>query len=287
MTPTQMALRFNSGSASGDRNGRTPRETRDWLFWMDVRGMSQQPVDANNTRVDVRGSQINALAGVTRRVMPGLVVGVMGGFESFDFTSQSLSGRLKGQGLTAGAYLGWQVMQGIRFDAALAHSWLDYEGQAGTASGAFAGRRLLASAGITGTYRLQAFTFEPSARIYGLWENQNAYVDSLGTAQDKNSFATGRASGGMKVSYNYVYSPAVTLIPSLGLYGDYYFSANNTAVLNSSGLAAIADGWSARLAAGLGVALTGGARMSLDTELGGIGSATYRWTLRGKVAAPF
>ncbi|WP_163473701.1 autotransporter domain-containing protein, partial [Klebsiella michiganensis] len=78
-------------------------------------------------------------------------VGVMGGFESFDFTSQSLSGRLKGQGLTAGAYLGWQVMQGIRFDAALAHSWLDYEGQAGTASGAFAGRRLLASAGITGT----------------------------------------------------------------------------------------------------------------------------------------
>uniref|UniRef100_UPI0013D3EAD5 autotransporter domain-containing protein n=2 Tax=Enterobacteriaceae TaxID=543 RepID=UPI0013D3EAD5 len=76
---------------------------------------------------DVRGSQINALAGVTRRVMPGLVVGVMGGFESFDFTSQSLSGRLKGQGLTAGAYLGWQVMQGIRFDAALAHSWLDYE----------------------------------------------------------------------------------------------------------------------------------------------------------------
>ncbi|WP_163068087.1 autotransporter domain-containing protein, partial [Acinetobacter baumannii] len=94
------------------RNGRTPRETRDWLFWMDIRGMSQQPIDANNTRVDVRGSQINALAGVTRRVMPGLVVGVMGGFESFDFTSQSLSGRLKGQGLTAGAYLGWQVMQG-------------------------------------------------------------------------------------------------------------------------------------------------------------------------------
>ncbi|WP_163823268.1 hypothetical protein, partial [Proteus mirabilis] len=67
MTPTQMSLRFNSGSASGDRNGRTPRETRDWLFWMDIRGMSQQPIDANNTRVDVRGSQINALAGVTRR----------------------------------------------------------------------------------------------------------------------------------------------------------------------------------------------------------------------------
>ncbi|WP_204351652.1 hypothetical protein, partial [Klebsiella variicola] len=65
-----------------------------------------------------------------------------------------------------------------------------------------------------------------------------------------------------------------------------YFSSNNTAVLNSSGLAAIADGWSARLAAGLGLALAGGARMSLDTELGGIGSATYRWTVRGRWPRP-
>lgn len=287
LTPTQMSLRFNSGGVSGERGGRTPRETRDWLFWMDIRGMSQQPVDTNTARVDIRGSQINALAGVTRRLTPGLVVGVMGGFESFDFTSQSLAGRLKGQGLTAGAYLGWQVMQGIRFDAALAHSWLDYEGQAGTASGAFAGRRLLASAGLTGTYRLQAFVFEPSARIFGLWENQNAYVDSLGTAQDKNSFMTGRASGGMKVSYHYAYSPVVTLIPSLGLYGDYYFSGDNAAALNSTGTAAIADGWSARLAAGLGLSIAGGAKMSVDGELGGLGSTTRRWTVRGKVAVPF
>lgn len=287
LTPTQMSLRFNSGAASGERGGRTPRETRDWLFWMDIRGMSQQPVDTNTARVDIRGSQINALAGVTRRLTPGLVVGVMGGFESFDFTSQSLAGRLKGQGLTAGAYLGWQIMQGIRFDAALAHSWLDYEGQAGTASGTFAGRRLLASAGITGTYRLQAFVFEPSARVFGLWESQNAYIDSLGTAQDKNSFMTGRASGGLKISYHYAYSPAVTLIPSLGLYGDYYFSGDSAAALNSTGTAAIADGWSARLAAGLGLSIAGGAKMSLDGELGGLGSATRRWTVRGKVAVPF
>ncbi|MBN8943188.1 MAG: Ig-like domain repeat protein [Rhizobiales bacterium] len=287
LTPTQMSLRFNSGAASGERGGRTPRETRDWLFWMDIRGMSQQPVDTNTARVDIRGSQINALAGVTRRLTPGLVVGVMGGFESFDFTSQSLAGRLKGQGLTAGAYLGWQIMQGIRFDAALAHSWLDYEGQAGTASGAFAGRRLLASAGITGTYRLQAFVFEPSARVFGLWESQNAYIDSLGTAQDKNSFMTGRASGGLKVSYNYAYSPVVTLIPSLGLYGDYYFSGDSAAALNSTGTAAIVDGWSARLAAGLGLSIAGGAKMSIDGELGGLGSTTRRWTVRGKVAVPF
>ncbi|MCA0320735.1 MAG: Ig-like domain repeat protein [Proteobacteria bacterium] len=287
ISPSEMSFRFNSGAAEGDRNSRGPRGSRDWLVWMDVRNMSQRPVDNNNLRTDVRGSQVNAIAGITRRVTPSFIVGVMGGFEGFDFTSQSVSGRLKGHGMTVGAYLGWQVMQGIRFDAALAHSWLDYEGVAGNAMGTFAGRRLLASVGISGNYKLQNFLFEPSARLYGLWENQNAYVDSLGTAQDKNSFATARASGGMRVSYTYAYKPGVTLIPTVGLFGDYYFSSTHAVVAGSTGEAAIADGWSARISAGLGLALSGGARLSVDTELGGIGSATYRWTMRGKVAVPF
>jgi hypothetical protein len=42
---------------------------------------------------------------------------------------------------------------------------------------------------------------EPSARIYALWENENAYTDSLGTLQTARTFETGRGSGGMKMGY--------------------------------------------------------------------------------------
>ena len=42
---------------------------------------------------------------------------------------------------------------------------------------------------------------EPPARVYALWENENAYTDSLGTLQTARTFKTGRGSGGMKMSY--------------------------------------------------------------------------------------
>jgi hypothetical protein len=46
-----------------------------------------------------------------------------------------------------------------------------------------------------------AYIFEPSARVYALWESEKAYTDSLGTAQAERNFTSGRASGGAKVSY--------------------------------------------------------------------------------------
>jgi hypothetical protein len=53
---------------------------------------------------DIRGGQINAIAGLTRKLTPDLLVGVLGGYENFDYTSQTLNGRLKGDGWTVTAF---------------------------------------------------------------------------------------------------------------------------------------------------------------------------------------
>src|SRR5262249_26407343 len=53
------------------------------------------------------------------------------------------------------------------------------------------------------------------------WEHENAYTDSLGTLQTDRNFATGRASGGVKVSYPLAWSSATNVAPYLGLYGDF------------------------------------------------------------------
>jgi hypothetical protein len=83
------------------------------------------------------GSQVNALVGLTRRITPSLLVGVIGGYETFDYTSQDIGGKPTGQGWTLGSYVGWKLAPSIRFDAA------------GTAQGNFAGRRWLASGGLS------------------------------------------------------------------------------------------------------------------------------------------
>lgn len=179
-------------------------EPKEWLGCVEVRGAT---LDRRGSLSSVPGAsvlygnQVNLLAGLTRKFTPNFLIGVLGGYETFDYRSDALTGRLKGDGWTVGSYLGWKITQGIRFDAAVAYSGIGYDGTAGTAAGSFTGNRWLVTSGLTGTYSSHGVQIEPSARVYALWERENAYTDSLSTLQAARDFATGRASGGVKLSY--------------------------------------------------------------------------------------
>ncbi len=254
-----------------------------WLAWVDVRG-----ADFDRTMVgsDLKGVQINTLAGITHRVTPDLLLGVLGGYEHFDYSSQAFNGVLRGDGWTTGAYLGWRILPNVRFDVGGAWSDIFVDDTSGMATGNFLGHRWLVTGGLTGTYGWQAFVFEPSARVYALWEHENAYTDSLGTLQPDRNFATGRASAGGKVTYPFAWSSSVSLAPYLGLYGDYYFSSDDAA---TAGLTTVPllQGWSARATAGLAVAFSNSAVLGFGGEYGGIGSDTHIWTWRVRGSVPF
>jgi uncharacterized repeat protein (TIGR01451 family) len=269
-------------------------EPKEWLLWADVRGSG---VDRWGSTLGVGqsllyGSQVNALLGLTRKLTPTFLVGFVGGYETFDYTSQDLSGKLKGNGWTVGSYLGWKLTSSIRFDAAVAYSGIGYDGTAGTAQGNFDGSRWMVSSGLTGNYKTYGFDVEPSAKIYALWEHENAYTDSLGTPQADHDFATGRASGGVKLSYPLAWTDSIAFAPYVGLYGDYYFTGDDAAVIVAAGALPLAstpllDGWSARTTAGFAARFASGAAISVGGELGGIGSDTHIWTYRARAAVPF
>ena len=172
----------------------------------------------------------------------------------------------------------------------MAYSGIGYDGTAGTASGSSGGDRWMVSSGLTGTYQGFGLMFEPSARIYALWEHENAYTDSLGTMQSERDFSTGRASAGVKVAYPIAWSSTVALAPYLGLYGDYYFNSDNaTAALAQSGLpgAVVLDGFSARAISGVTAKFANGGQIALGTEYGGIGGNASIWIYRARASVPF
>ncbi|MGL5167441.1 MAG: Ig-like domain repeat protein [Afipia sp.] len=268
-------------------------EPRDWLGWAEVRGATLDRWSSSGTGSvsTLYGNQINALAGLTRKLAPNFLIGAFGGYETFEYRSDQLQGRLKGDGWTVGSYLGWKITQTIRFDAAVGYSGLGYDGTAGTASGTFNGNRWLVSGGLTGTYESHGLQIEPSARIYALWEHENAYTDTLGTLQSARDFSTGRASGGLKLAYPVMWS-SVAIAPYVGLYGDYYFNSDSAAVPAASLAtvsAAILDGWSARIASGANLKFANGAQISVGAERGGIGSSSGAalWTYRARASVPF
>ena len=131
-------MRFNSDAARCDnvRAGQSIAALAvwrrpSWLLWTETRGVDW---NTDATSGGITGKQINALAGVTGRLTPVFLVGAFGGYEYFNYTSEALNGRLTGDGWTAGAYLGWQMLPGLRFDLGAAHSGVNFQGAAGTAS---------------------------------------------------------------------------------------------------------------------------------------------------------
>ncbi|WP_161495356.1 Ig-like domain repeat protein [Bradyrhizobium sacchari] len=271
-------------------------EPRDWLAWAEVRGAtldrwSVAPLGSATTVPMLYGTQVNALAGVTRKLAPSFLAGVLGGYETFAYRSDVLTGRLKGDGWTVGSYLGWRITDTVRFDAAIAYSGIGYNATAGTAAGSFTGSRWLASGGLTGTYRYLGLLIEPSAKIYAMWEHESAYTDTLGTLQAARDFTSGRASGGVKLAYAVAWLSRATVIPYVGLYGDYYFNGDTAA---ASALAAattppafLLDGWSARVTAGVAARYDSGAQIAVGVERGGIGGDVGLWTYRARASMPF
>ncbi|WP_039148614.1 IPT/TIG domain-containing protein [Bradyrhizobium japonicum] len=274
------------------------REQKDWLFWIDVRGTgidqwgSSGNIGQGATQATLFGQQINLMSGLTYRARPNLLVGVTGGYENFSYTQTDINGKLKGDGWTVGAYLGWKIIPTLRYDVAVTYSGIGYDGTAGTAQGNFNGNRWIFATGFTGSYSWANFNIEPSAKVYAIWERENAYVDSLGTQQAARTFSSGRASAGNRVSYPVPWLDSVLLVPYAGVFADYYFTQDDAAAIVAAGGIPLAStpllqGWSARVTGGIGARLAGGTTVGFGAELGGIGSNTQIWTFTGRARIPF
>jgi hypothetical protein len=256
----------------------------DWLAWVTVRGTDYFRGTFGD---DLKGDQVDVLPGLTRRISPNFVIGAFGGYEHFDYSSQAFNSVLRGDGWTAGAYLGWKLAPNLRFDAGGAWSDIFANDAAGTASGNFTGTRWLVNGGLTGTYPWQMLVIEPSARVFAIWEHENAFTDSLGTFQPARNFETGRASGGVKAIYPFAWtSSTVALSPYAGLYADYYFSKDDAQTVGLTTVPLL-QGWSARVTGGVAASFTGGVTLGAGGEFGGIGSATHIWTWTARGRIPF
>ena len=129
--------------------------------------------------------------------------------------------------------------------------------------------------------------YNRSEKLYALWEQDGAYVDSLGIAAPSYSFSTGRASAGIRVSYPLESSSTTTLAPYAGVYGDYYLAGTHAAVAGVPTIPMLLQGWSARVATGLDMRFGNGGTIGFGGEYGGIGSHTSVLTYRIRGSLPF
>ena len=271
---------------AGSINKAPPLLQREWSAWADIRGTGWNASDATGTGINVKGDQLNVTAGLGRKLTTDTLVGVIGGYENFKYDVAALSGSVRGDGETVGAYFAQRFAENLRFDAAVAWSSIKYNLTAGTASGSFTGGRWLASTGLTGNYKVDVYVIEPSAKVYALWENDKAWTDSLGTLQPSRDFSAGRTALGAKAARPFELSGDWTLSPYAGLYGDWRFQSDN-ALPTGTPVANVGTGWSGRVTGGLAAMAAGGCNISLGGEYGGLGASYKIWTGNLRATVPF
>jgi hypothetical protein len=274
--------------------GRLPtRPERDWSVWIDGRGTRWVRDDNTN---EVRSTQLNVTAGISRKLTPDALIGLIAGYENFRYDVPGLDGNLKGNGWTVGLYGAWRLAPQVRIDGTVAWSNVNYDGTAGasnggvingTSTGAFTGNRWLASVGVTGVYQSSGVILEPSARVYVLGESQAAWVDSVGLEQAARQFYIGRASVGGKLSYPLPATADLSITPYAGIYSDYRFSKDDAEPVDIANLG-IKDGLSGRVVSGFTVTNKLGATLTLSGELGGLGWTDQRlWSASARGVMPF
>jgi outer membrane autotransporter protein len=211
-----------------------------------------------------------------------MVVGAFTGYETFKF-ADSVGAKLGGDGLTAGAYIGYRTAGGLRFDGQVSSTWLDYNVGSGAVTGKFDATRIIASGAVTGNYSAAGFMFEPSVRVTGTWEEQSAYVDSASTPHAAQSFNFGKVSSGVKVSKTFAMGEGATIAPFVGLYADYRFTSGaGSAPVNAF------DGLSARATAGFNAKLNASTNLSLNGEVMGLGlDDALLWSLKMQLGIAF
>lgn len=257
----------------------TPMAEQNWSAWVDVRGSGFQQSDSDL----MKGTQINATAGLTYRLAPTVVVGVFGGYENFNYDFAWLTGNLDGDGATVGTYAGWQITPTLRWKGMVGWTGLSYDASAGLAAGSFNGSRWLLSTGINGTFDIGGYVVEPSADVFALWESQGNYIDTLGGLHDSRDFSTGRVALGGKVT-----APQWIegVMPYLGLYADWRFASDDAVVADVPDTG-IGDGWSARVTGGFSMRVLTAGSLSLGGEYGGIGADYSVWTGTARLTVPF
>lgn len=245
-------------------------------IWLDTTGQGILPLSTTPER----GWQVNITGGFGVRVTPDLLIGALAGHERFSYRSEDTGATLSGSGTSLGAYAGWDVGGRLLVSLGVVNTALDYRTSSGAASGTFQASRWLVTGDFSGEYMLGDFTVQPSATLLGIWESQDAYVDTLSGVHDERQFGSASASAGLRISHALPISEDWELAPYVGAYFDGAADA-------TIGEGDATYGVSGRLTAGVALTSADGLHIGLDGELSGLGTDTVTLSARGNLRSSF
>lgn len=150
------------------------------------------------------GDVKNGVVGYDRRVTKDLILGLATGYETVDITTHYNSGSVQGDSVSLSPYLGYIFTDWLSLDASLGYSWIDYDfsRNAKAVTGSTSAGRVFGSANLNATHRYGDFKLRSALGYLRLYEQQDAYRESNGTAVDKSEVNFGQVRATLGGGYD-------------------------------------------------------------------------------------
>ncbi len=254
-----MRLGRNSSSAS---YASKPSKFDIW-----VRGTVAQVDD------ETRNSNLGVLlVGADYRINSNLLVGLLTQGDWVEETDDVFLSEVEGRGFTIGPYLVARLNKYLIFDSRAAWGVSDNEiNPMGDYVDNFDTERWLVRGRLTGDFQQGAWRFSPHVGIIYFEEEQEAYVDSLGSPIPSQSITLGRVTFGPKVIYTEKLADGTIISPQFSVEGIWDFDEIESVDV-ISGLTTGSDTIRARTEARLAATFVNGWSLVGEGFYDGIGS---------------
>ncbi|CAN7409738.1 hypothetical protein LJR016_002511 [Devosia sp. LjRoot16] len=191
-------------------------------------------------------------------------------------------GEITGTGALVGPYVSVEILDNVTLDASVffGHSWNDANatlfGQ--SFSGTFETDRFITEVEVEGQWSADAFSIQPSARLYFANEDVGAYTvtNPRGDIVNVDGFSTStlELGGALTVARTFAFGDGLDLTPSLGVRAGLGGTGEDIVVDNTyagvtGGLTLTGPGWALRALADYGIDTTGLATASVRGSMTG------------------
>lgn len=235
-----------------------------WSVWV---GPNVTWSDQDDPVAGNEGHMLTTYAGLDRRVLGRGVIGLIGGFETADFDTALLGGRLETEGFGVGAYGGYAVTDVIVVDAMALYTWVDNDFADRLRSASYDSERLQLAANVTAYLREERLSFRPKLGVAWSLDEQEAYRDTLRIPSPETEVETFSVSAGAQVGYTFFLDGGRTIEPWLGAAAVFEDSSSDPSPAAGSDEL---EQFDVRLSAGLNAQLAERLSFTLNADVSGL-----------------
>ena len=251
-----------------DSASSTYGEARNFDIWTEVYGSS--------SRVGNAGSDLwVGYFGAHYFVSPDFILGALVQVDWSSETNSNTNTSADGMGWMIGPYIAGRIAgKQLSYEARVAWGRSDNNVTPnGSYTDEFETERFLASAKISGSYKLGSLTMVPEAGVTWFEEDQGAYTDSLGNLIPQQTVSLGEFKFGPSFTYDIKLENGSLLQPSFGISGVQNFGIKQGILTQGAVLGS--EDLRARLDAGIAVSNSYGWNLAFSGFYDGVGLANY------------